>query len=466
MFILIVGAGRIGSTVAESFVSQGHDIAVVDSDPERVAEVQRRLDLRGVAGNAFDPKTLAEAGAQDADMVLAVTANDETNLAVCLMASRIFNIPARIARVRGRTLRAYPRVLAEEGFQVSSTIWPEESITNSIVRLIEFPETLQIIDLADGRIILACVRAVAGSPMVGRPINQLASHLPSIPAQVVSVFRRNRWVDVSLETVIESGDEVVVLAPGREMRKVIGEFRSQEKPVKTILLAGDTDLALQLAERLLRPESRRGYTIKILVKDRGEGARRALAIPKGALFVEGSMTDEETLSDLEIETCDYYVALSLKDENNIMGSLLAKKLGAKRTIALINSQSYIQLMQGTSIDVTVSSAEASLGDLMKHIRRGDVVASHRMRRGIAEVLEVVAHGSRSNSKVVGRRVSQIRLPEGVRIAAVAHGSSAGGVEMADAETVIEPEDRVVVFVANKKLISKVEELFSVDVGFF
>lgn len=469
MQILIIGAGRIGRSVAEALVDEDNDITVVDTDGARIEEMQDRLDLRGIVGSATSPDVLRQAGADDADMIVAVTASDETNMAVCLLASRLFNIPTRIARVRNSELRKYPRVMAEEGFQITSSIWPEEALTESILKLIEFPEALQIIEFAEGRAMLFSVRAVAGSPLVGRPAGDLALHLPRVPARIIAVFRRNRRLDLTEKTVIESGDEVVALASGRDVRRVISELRHHEKTIHRIIVGGDTSLALQLAYRLNGPESRRSYEINILVSDKQEVRKQASQAPKNTLFIEGSIIDEEVLESAGIDRCDLFISLSRHDETNIMGALLAKKMGARRVIALTDSTTFSNLMQGSQIDITVSVTQATISELLRHVRHGDVLAAYSLRRGVAEALEIVAHGNKKSSRVVGKKLSEIALPEGVSIAALVREDPVSlepEVFIASPNLTVESEDSVIIFVPNKRTIPQVEKLFAVDVGFF
>lgn len=465
MQIIIIGAGRIGCAVAENLVSEANDITVIDENAERIEELQNRLDLRGVVGDATSPKLLKQAGAEDADMILAVTNSDETNLVVSLLGARLFNTPIRIARVRKNELRDYPRLMAEEGFGITSTIWPEEALTENLYRLIEFPEALQVIDFADGKVSLIAVRAAAGSPLVGRPIRDLSAHLPDVPARIVTVFRRNRNIDITSETLIEGGDEVIILSASREMRRVINELRKNEKPSRNIILGGNYEISKHLAENL----KGHAYNIKIVENDSKAVHSTPRSVNTNSIVLNGDMMDPNTLEEAGIDTCDLFVALSHDDENNIMSSLLAKKLGAARVISLINSKVYGDLMQGTQIDITVSLTQATLGELLKHVRRGDVVAAHSLRRGVAEALEVIAHGSEKNSKVVGRQIQKINLPDGVSIAAVVREGAPEEepkIIMAAPSLTIESEDHVIVFVSNKRLIPKVESLFMVDVGFF
>lgn len=470
MKILIVGAGRIGTSVAESLVSEANDITVVDLDTEHINSLQQRFDLRGIVGNATSPQVLTDAGAADTDMLIAVTSSDETNLVVCMLCARIFNIPTRIARVRNNELRDYPRILGEEGFEATSIIWPEQALVSYITKLIDFPEALQVQEFGEGLASLLAVRAKGGSPLVGRPIRDLYTHLPEVPARIVAVFRRNRRLEINAATIIEAGDEVICLCDSRDARHVMSEFRHREKPIRNIVLAGKPSMVLSLTRLLLsgeKQQSKQNYNIRILEKDKAAVRKLSKDLGDGAIVIEGDFTDEDVLEATGIETCDLFLALSEDDENNILGALLAKKLGALKTIALVNRRAYGDLMQGSQIDITLSTTNAALGELIRHVRRGDVAAAFSLRRGAAEALEIVAHGDRRSSRVVGRRIGSISLPEGCAIGALIRGTDDNAlVLMGDKETVIEAEDHVIVFVPSKKLIPKIERLFTVNVGFF
>ncbi len=470
MKILIVGAGKIGSSVAESLVSEANDITVVDTNSEHISYLQSRFDLRGIVGNATSPQVLTDAGAADTDMLIAVTSSDETNLVVSLLCARMFNIPTRIARVRNSELRNYPRILGEEGFEATSIIWPEQALVNYLIKLIDFPEALQVQVFGEGLASLIAVRAKGGSPLVGRPVRDLYTHLPQVPARIVAIFRRNRRLELSASTIVEAGDEVFCLCDSRNAREVMAELRHRERPLRNIVLAGKPSIALSLAKMLQSGEnqqSRQTYNIRILEKDRAHVKNLSQELGDSALLIEGDFTNEDVLEATGIETCDLFIALSEDDENNILGALLAKKLGATKTIALVNRKAYGDLMQGSQIDITLSTTTAALGELIRHVRRGDVAAAYSLRRGAAEALEIVAHGNRRSSKVVGRRIGNISLPEGCAIGALIRETDDSAlVLMGDKDTVIEAEDHVIVFVPSKRLIPKIERLFTVNVGFF
>lgn len=245
----------------------------------------------------------------------------------------------------------------------------------------------------------------------------------------------------------------------------MAEFRHREPPVKNIIMAGKPNMTYQLAKLLL--ESENHYNIRILEETKVAAKDLSRKLGEHAVIIEGDFTSEDALESSGISTCDLYLSLSEDDENNIMSALLAKKLGAARTIALVNRKAYGDLMQGDQIDITVSTSSAALGELIRHVRRGDVVSAFSLRRGVAEALEIIAHGDKHSSKVIGRRIDDIALPEGCNIGAIIRDTGDGPVVlMGEKETVIEAEDHVIIFVASKRLLPKIERLFTVDVGFF
>jgi trk system potassium uptake protein TrkA len=461
--IVILGAGRVGASVAESLCSEQNDITVIDTDAVRLAQLQDRFDLRTVVGNAAQPSTLRAAGADDADMVIATTQSDETNLVACHLAALVFNVPTRIARVRAADFQDHPELVGEGAFSVDHLIVPEKTVTDYIDKLVAFPEALQVLEFAGGRVSLIAVRAYAGGPLVQRPIREIRSHIPNVDSRIVAIFRGDRTIYPDGDTMIEPGDEVFFLAASEHIRTVMSELRRMDKPVRRVMLAGGGRIGLRLAHRLgARLE------VRIIEPNLARCEYLASQLPPGVLVLNGDATDEDLLEEESVGDMDLFVAVTSDDEDNIMASLLAKKMGARRTIALINRRAYADLVEGGRIDIAIVPAQATIGELLAHVRRGDVAAVHSLRRGAAEALEAIAHGDAKSSKVVGRRIEQLDLPQGATIGAIVRerGNGRSDVVMAHHDTVIEPEDHVIVFVANKKLIPKVEKLFQVGVGFF
>jgi len=456
MKVIILGAGQVGGSVAESLVSEQNDITVVDVEPVRLRELQDRLDLRTVAGSGSHPSVLMEAGIDDADLLIAVTQSDETNLVACKLAARMFNVPRRIARIRATDFLDDPKVLGPEGFDVDLSICPEQVLTDYIVKLVEFPEALQVLDFAGGQVSLVAVRAYQGGPMVGRPVKEIRAHIPNIDTRIVAIFRRDGAIMPDGDTVIEDGDEVFCLAASDNIRQVMKELRRMDQAVKRVMIAGGGNIGLRLGRAL-----EAGYSVRLIEHNKRRCEVLAAKLNR-ALVLNGDATDEELLEQENIAEMDLFVAVTNDDENNIMSCLLAKKMGARRVVALINRRSYVDLLQSGQIDIAISPAQATIGKLLAHVRRGDVVAVHSLRRGAAEALEAVVHGDRESCRLTGRRVDEIELPAGATIGAVVR---AGEVLMAHHDTRIEAEDHVIVFVTDKKTLPRVEKLFQVGARF-
>ena len=473
MKIIILGAGQVGSSAAENLVSEPNDITVVDTDSARLAVLQERLDLRTVTGNAASPTTLRAAGAEDADLLIAVTQSDQTNLCACRIAKTVFNIPTRIARLRSTDYLEHPELLDENNFAVDFAISPEQEVTNYIEKLVQFPEALQVIEFADGLVSMVAVRAFEGGPMVGNPLRAIRKHLPNVDARIAAIYRKDSPVTPTADTVIHSGDEVFFLAATEDIREVMRELRRMDKPVKRVMIAGGGNIGFRVATAL-----EKHFQVKVVEfnQPRSEWLAENLA---NSLVLRGDSTDEKLLESENIDDMDVFLALTNDDENNIMSSLLAKRMGATRVMALINRRSYVDLLQAGAIDVALSPALISIGSLLARVRRGDVAAVHSCRRGAAEAIELVAHGDPKSSKVVGRRIRELPVIEGAHIACIVreagrpppgrpHGAPPPGprkVIIPRPDTMIEPDDHVIVFLVSKRLIAQVEKLFQVGLGY-
>ena len=484
MKIIILGAGRVGQSVADSLVSERNDITVIDTDAERLRDLESRFDLRGVVGNGIEPAVLAEAGAQDTDLLIACAAQDETNLVCCKVAQLMFNIPKRIARVRSTGFQRDERLVGPEGFAVDRIICPEESLTRYIGKLIDYPEAMQVRELAGGRACLVSVRARAGAPMVGHTVAEMRNSTPDVAVRLVAIYRRfpeepDRFVACAGETRIEPGDEVFVLAAREHIAHVLATLHRSDaspvRPVRRIMIAGGGRVGLHLALELGKEPGR--FLVKIIEDDSARCIELASRLPSDVLVLQGDTTDENLLGDESIDEIDLFLALTDDDEDNIMSCLLAKRLGARRVLALINRRSYADLMHGTQIDIALSPAQAMLGELLAYVRQGDVQAVHSLRRGVAEALEIVVRGDRKTSRVVGRKVSDLALPRDVHIGLIVRGLPDSPDVSADelrepqviiprSGTVLESNDHVVFFLPHKRLVRDVEKLFRVSPTFF
>lgn len=462
MNIIILGAGRVGESVAESLVSEQNDITVIDHDPARLRLLEERLDLRGVVGNGIQPSVLREAGAQDADMVIACAASDESNLVVCKVAHDVFNVPTTIARLRSPEFVTGDELLGKNGFAVDHVICPEESVMRYIHQLISYPEALQVVEFSQKRACLIVVRASAGGALVGRTIGEFRDRLPHAEMRVVALYRLDTEMETTAETRILPGDEVFVLADVRKIRLVLAAIHNIDKPVQRVMIAGGGKVGLRLARSLIGQ-----CEVKIIERDRKRCEYLASQLPSSILVLQGDGADEDLLHEENVGDMDLFLSLTSDDEDNIMSAMLAKRMGARRVMSLINRRAYADMMEGSTIDIAISPAQTVIGELLAHLRRGDVAAVHSLRRGAAEALEGIARGDVTTSKLVGRRIEEIKLPKGARIGAIVRGEDAKGeVLMPHHDLVIETDDHIIVFIPNKRMVREVEKLFQVGATFF
>ena len=457
MNILILGAGQVGSTVAESLVSEANDITVVDTDAAKLRLLQDKFDLRTLVGSASHPSVLKQAGIADADILLAVTQSDEVNMVACKLAASLFNTPTKIARIRSADYLEHPDIFKPENFCVDFSICPEQILTDYIRKLVDFPEALQVLEFAGGLVSLVAVRAFEGGPLVGKPLSFLRAHMPHIDTRVAAIFRHDRPITPEGSAVIEDGDEIFFIAATANVRSMLKELRRMDKPARRVMIVGGGNIGRRLALAL-----EQDYQVKLIEYNK-QACEHLAGELKRTLVLNGDGTDENLLAAEHAGETDVFCALTNDDENNIMSALLAKREGARKVIALINRSAYVGLVQGGKIDIALSPAHVTIGSLLAYVRQGDVAVVHSLRRGAAEALELVAHGDRQSSKVVGRRIDEIDLPKGATIGAIVRGDQ---VIMGHRDTVIEADDHVIVFVINKEMIRKIEKLFQVGVSFF
>ena len=456
MKIIILGASRVGSSVAENLASEANDITVVDRDPGPLRFLQDRLDLRTVVGHASHPDVLTQAGAEDADMIVAVTDSDETNMIACQVAYTLFHTPTKIARVRSAEYLRYPGLFAQEALPVDVLISPEQLVTEYIQRLIETPGALQVLDFAEGKVRLVGVKAFHGGPLVGHQLSTLPERMPGIETRVAAIFRRGQAILPEGHTVIEADDEVFFIAAAKNIRRVMAELRRQDKKIRNVILAGGGNIGKRLASAL---ENK--FHVKV-IEHNGTMARRLSEQLHKAIVLHGDAADEDLLREENVDRTDVFCAVTDDDQVNILSSMLAKRMGADKVMALINRSAYVELVQSRDIDIAISPQQATIGSLLAHVRRGDVVVVHSLRRGAAEAIEAIAHGDSRTSKVVGRKVEEIPLPPKTTIGAVVRGDE---VIIAHHDTIIQADDHVIMFLVDKKRVQEVEQLFQVGVTF-
>ena len=457
MKIIILGAGQVGISTAEILAKEDNDITLIDNVASQVEGLQDRLDIRTIVGSASHPSILEQAGGPDADLILAVTDQDEVNMAACQVAYTLFRTPKKIARIRSVEYLTHTEIFSDDSIPVDVIISPEQLITQHVLHLIEYPGALQVVDFAGGKIQLVGLKAYHGGPLVGRELRTIREDLPTVEARVAAIYRHDRPIIPEGDTIIEPNDEVFIVAAAPHIPVVMSEFCPVEAPGQNIMLVGAGKIGLQLARTL----EQNNYQVK-LVEHGAERARQVAEQLDATIVLRGDAADEDLMLQENIDAMDVFCSLTNDDEANILSAMLAKRLGAHRAMALINRSAYVDLIESSVLDVAISPSLITVGSLLTHVRRGDTIAVHSLRRGAAEAIETIAHGDATSSSVVGRRIEEILLPSGTRVGALLRNQE---VIIPHHDTVIEAEDHVILFVIDKKHIRDVERLFQVKVTF-
>lgn len=458
MKIIILGAGQVGATLAENLASEANDITVVDTDRFRLRALQDRMDIRTIHGNASYPEILKSAGGVDADMLIAVTNSDEINMVACQISSALFRTPTKIARVRSpaydttEDLKNNPLFGGKSAFTIDQIIRPEQLVTEAIFRLIQQPGALQVMDFAGGLVQLVAVKAYPDGALVGRELKDLRQDLPDVDTRVAAIFRKDRPIIPKGDTIIEADDEVFFIAARKHIRSVVSELQKLEKPYRRVLIAGGGNIGARLAKSIENQ-----YRVKLI--ERGQQRCKELSeMLNRTVVLQGDASDQDLLLEEQIDDVDVFCAVTNSDEANIMSSMLAKRLGARKVMTLINNAAYVDLVQGGLVDIAISPEQATIGSLLQLVRRGSIQAAHSLRRGAAEAIEAIAHGDARSSRVVGREIGLVDLPAGATIGAIVRHNE---VLIAHDHITIEHQDHVILFLTDKQKIGEVERLFSV-----
>jgi trk system potassium uptake protein TrkA len=457
MKILILGAGQVGSSAAYHLSrEEANEVTVVDMRPDVLRELQDRLDIRTVVGHAAYPDVLERAGASDADIVVALTDTDETNMIACQIAYTSFRTPTKIARIRAAEYMNANKLFTQDAIPIDVRISPEQLVCSYIEQLILYPGSSQVLDFADGRVRLVGAKADRGGLLVGQRIATLKDHIPNTEGRIAAIYREGKAMLPKGDTVIQEGDEVFFITDRKDIRVFMSEMRRLEDPVRRVVIAGGGNIGLRLALALEQTNQ-----VKLIERDPVRARRISEQLNKAIVLV-GDAADEELLLEENIDNVDVFCALTNSEESNILSSMLAKRLGAHKVMALINRASYVDLVESGSIDIAISPQQVTIGSLLAHVRRGDVVKVHSLRRGAAEAMEAIAHRDKNSSRVVGRQIAEIELPKGTAIVAIVRGDK---VIIAHHDTMIETDDHMILFMTDRRKIEHLESLFQVDVSF-
>lgn len=456
MKILILGAGQVGASLARYLSKDSeNDITIVDKDEVNLSDIARHLDVKTICGQASYPNILEQAEIRTMDMLIAVTKSDEGNILACQMAHTLYNVDKKIARIRTAEYLNHDKLFSDQAIPIDFVITPETLVTNFIKRMIEQPGAEQVFEFDNGLIQLVETKAYSGTPIVGRPIKELHDHLPKTSMRIVSVYRNSKAIPAYGDTVIKDGDRVYFVTKKASISKMLKEFRRMDKSYKNIIIAGGGLIGLNLAKFL-----EKSYRVRVIELNKQRVKKIADEL-EDAIVLRGNASDQDLLKEEGIENTDLFLALTDSDEINVIVSILAKRLGAHKTVALVKRNVYEDLAtQSEGVDLVISPDQITTSGILSHIRKGDTMMVHSLRRGKAEAIEVVVHGDKYHSDVVGKTIEEINLPDSAVVAAIVRGNK---VIMASRKLVIEEHDHVLLVLSDVSKIHQMEELFE---GYF
>ena len=384
-------------------------------------------------------------------MLIAVTNSDEVNIVACQIAFTLFNVPKKIARIRSQGMVMFEdELFNSDAFPIDHIIAPEKLVSDYIYQLIEHPGALQVAHFAEGRVGLVAIKSYYGGSLVGNAISTLKEHMPNIEARVAAIFRRGKAIRPQGTTIIEADDEVFFITASQHIKAIMSEMQKLEHPYKRIMIVGGGYIGESLAKRLEKENS-----VKLIEKNLKRAEYLSETLSNTIVFCGGS-SDQELLAEEHIEQIDLFITVTNDDEANIMSAMLAKRMGARKAMVLIQRTAYLDLVQGNILDIAISPQQATISALLTHVRKADLRHVYSLREGVAEAIEIIARGDSMTSKVVGKQLSQLKLPRGTSIGAIVRH---GEVLIAHDDTIVESDDHVILFLVNKKYISDIEKLF-------
>tara|TARA_B100001564_G_scaffold296272_1_gene261695 strand:+ start:264 stop:1634 length:1371 start_codon:yes stop_codon:yes gene_type:complete len=453
--IAVLGGGQVGSSLAKILTDDGNDITLIDINLSVLEDLQEDNDIKTIHGNASSPSILEQAEVNDCDILIATTASDEVNLVSCHLAKKMFNVPNVIARLRNSEFQASTSGFDLDLFSIDSIISPSQLVTDFIKNIIEHPGAFQAYDFADGKLQVIGATVLKDGPLSGCKLSEFKKHMPNVDVKVIALYRNRKMLPVNGTTIIETGDDLFFLATEENMR-FMSELSKNQSRIENIMIAGGGTVGMTLADKLSQK-----FSTKIIEKDliRSKYLSETL---EDAVVLNDDISDESLLDNEGIEDVDYFCSVTNDDQMNILSAKLAKGLGAKKSIAIINKLSYRKLVS-KEIDVVVSPEDVTIGSILASVRTSDVVKVHSLGFGEAELLEIIIHGDNKTSKVVGKKVSELELPSGCRIGAIFRE---GKIILLNEDASIQSNDRLIIYLLHKKDFSKLAKLLQVSIGFF
>ena len=457
MKIIILGAGQVGQSLAATLVDEHHDVTLVDQSASALSECTDQLDIRTVVGRCSYPDVLREANADEADMIIAVTDSDEANMVACQVAYSLFHVPIKIARIRSSHYFIRPELFGRDNLPIDVFISPEQLITENILQELAHPGTSEALAFSHEGIKLILIKPYYGGPLLGKTLQQFYQAIDSTEVKALALFRKGELTPLTADTCFETGDELYCVALTASIEKCVSLLRRPPVTIEKIMIAGGGHIGKTLASKLADD-----YHIKIIDHNQELCEQLSKTLSQTTVLCADA-ADEDLLINENIETTDLFISLTSDDESNILSALQAKKLGAKRTMALVNRSSYLDLLGDTSINSVILPRNIMIGSILSHIRQGDVVRVHAIRRRQAEAIEAIVHGDEESSQLIGKALCDIPLPKSTQICGLIRGET---VIIPSCDTVISPLDHLILLVLDKADLRAIEKLFKVSANFF
>ncbi|MBM08346.1 MAG: Trk system potassium transporter TrkA [Magnetovibrio sp.] len=458
MKVIVCGAGQVGFHIARHLSLENNDVTVVDQSPKLIQQINDSLDVNGIVGEASHPRVLDVAGADDADMLIAVTYADEVNMVACQVAHSIFDIPTKIARVRQQSYLdpMWSNLFSPDHMPIDHIISPEIEVARAVTRRLQVPGAIEMIPLANDKVKLLGVRCGDGCPLVNTPLRQLTQLFPDLNIVIVGLMRGDQAIVPSSEDQMLPGDEVYFVVDSEQIGRAMSSFGYEDTEARRLLIFGGGNIGLFLAQEIEREHD---WVQTKIIEQNPERAKNIVGKLGETMVLNGNVLDHELLEEASVSDTETVVAVTNDDETNILASLLAKRYGCQRVITLVNKSTYETLINSLGIDVIVSPRNITVSTILHHIRRGRIHSVHTLREDFGELIEAEAL---ETSEIVGKPLKEIKMPSGVMLGAIVR---AGEMICPGGSTIVEPNDRVILF-ASAKVIRKVEQLFSVQLEYF
>ena len=458
MNIIICGAGRVGFTIAKILSEQGHSITVIDQSSEDIQKIDDTLDVKSIVGKGTYPSILEKANATDADMIIAVTRNDEINMLICQIAFSIFKVPKKIARIRSQDYLnpKFIKVYNKENLPIDVIISPEIEIAKSLQRKLEAPGSLDNVPFANNKIRLLEIFIDANCPIKDIKLNELTKKFPKLNSNIMGVMRDEKFILLKKTDVMLKDDKAYVVINASQMNETLTAFGHTEKISNKILIIGGGNIGFNLAQNL--EESFDSARVKIIEKNK-ERAELIASQLNNTIVINGDALDEEVLLEANLEEVQTVLALTNDDEDNLMVSVLVEKfakdndeLSDKRTMALINKPNYSLLQSSLKIDDFIDPRMNTVSSILKHIHKGTIENAYSILNGEYEIIEAEII---ETSELVNKELKNSNLPDEIRIGAVLRGDE---VVIPRSNFIFKKQDKVVLL-AKKDFLHVVENMF-------